>query len=438
MHFLKLLHRKPYTGSIFLILSLLCMGNTFAVDRYSDEALNKRVASVLKKTPLVDGHNDLPMLYTMQVQGNLDQMPFTSDLSAIAEPTQTDHPRMLKGMMGGQFWSVYIPIAAYPGASGDVARVLKQMDLVHRMITTYPDQLELALTAKEVISAHRRGKIASMMGIEGGHAIENSLANLRMLYKVGARYMTLTHSKGLRWADSATDEERVGGLSPFGKEVVHEMNRIGMLVDLSHVSVNAMNDALDVSSAPVIFSHSSAFALTAHKRNIPDEVLLRLKVNNGVAMVTFYPSYVSETVRLAWIDLRKKVNAQTDDPKEQTKLYRAQLSTLPRPTLADVADHIDHIRDLIGIDYIGLGGDYDGMPPGPIGMEDVSTYPALLKELLRRGYSDADIAKIAGRNILRVMQDVEAVARKEQVRRLPSNAQIDELDAATPNPTGTL
>ncbi len=414
------------------------MGNTFAADRYSDETLNKRVASVLKETPLVDGHNDLAMHYTMRVQGNLDQMPFTSDLSAIAEPTQTDHPRMLKGMMGGQFWSVYIPIAAYPGASGDVARVLTQIDLVHRMITTYPDQLELALTADEVIDAHRRGKIASMMGIEGGHAIENSLANLRMLYKAGARYMTLTHSKGLRWADSATDEERVGGLSPFGKEVVHEMNRLGMLVDLSHVSVNAMNDALDVSSAPVIFSHSSAFALTAHKRNIPDEVLLRLKVNNGVAMVTFYPSYVSETVRLAWINLRKKVNAQTEDPKEQAKLYQAQLPTLPRPTLADVADHIDHIRNLIGIDYIGLGGDYDGMPPGPVGLEDVSTYPALLKELLRRGYSDADIAKIAGRNILRVMQDVETVARKEQARRLPSNAQIDGLDTATPNPTGTL
>ncbi len=438
MHFLKLLHHNPYTGSIFLILSLLCMGNTFAGDGYSDKALDKRVAGVLKKTPLIDGHNDLPMRYTMQVQGNLDQMPFTSDLSAIKKPTQTDHPRMLQGMMGGQFWSVYIPIAAYPGASGDVARVLTQIDVVHRMITTYPDQLELALTANEVIDAHRRGKIASMIGIEGGHAIENSLANLRMLYKVGARYMTLTHSKGLRWADSATDEERVGGLSPFGKEVVHEMNRLGMLVDLSHVSVNAMNDALDVSSAPVIFSHSSAFALTAHKRNIPDEVLLRLKVNNGVAMVTFYPSYVSETVRLAWINLRKKVNAQTEDPKKQAKLYQAQLPTLPRPTLADVADHIDHIRNLIGIDYIGLGGDYDGMPPGPVGLEDVSTYPALLIELLRRGYSDSDIAKIAGRNILRVMQDVETVARKEQARRLPSNAQIDELDAATPNPTGTL
>ena len=414
------------------------MGNTFAGDGYSDKALDKRVAGVLKKTPLIDGHNDLPMRYTMQVQGNLDQMPFTSDLSAIKKPTQTDHPRMLQGMMGGQFWSVYIPIAAYPGASGDVARVLTQIDVVHRMITTYPDQLELALTANEVIDAHRRGKIASMIGIEGGHAIENSLANLRMLYKVGARYMTLTHSKGLRWADSATDEERVGGLSPFGKEVVHEMNRLGMLVDLSHVSVNAMNDALDVSSAPVIFSHSSAFALTAHKRNIPDEVLLRLKVNNGVAMVTFYPSYVSETVRLAWINLRKKVNAQTEDPKKQAKLYQAQLPTLPRPTLADVADHIDHIRNLIGIDYIGLGGDYDGMPPGPVGLEDVSTYPALLIELLRRGYSDSDIAKIAGRNILRVMQDVETVARKEQARRLPSNAQIDELDTATPNPTGTL
>ena len=438
MHFLKLLHHNPYTGSIFLILSLLCMGNTFAADRYSDEALNKRVAGVLKKTPLIDGHNDLPMRYTMQVQGNLDQMPFTSDLSAIKKPTQTDHPRMLKGMMGGQFWSVYIPIAAFPGASGDVARVLTQIDVVHRMITTYPDQLELALTADELIDAHRRGKIASMIGIEGGHAIENSLANLRMLYKAGARYMTLTHSKGLRWADSATDGERVGGLSPFGKEVVHEMNRLGMLVDLSHVSVNAMNDALDVSSAPVIFSHSSAFALTAHKRNIPDEVLLRLKVNHGVAMVTFYPSYVSETVRLAWINLREKIAIETEDPRERTKLFIAQRPALPRPTLADVADHIDHIRNLIGIDYIGLGGDYDGMPPGPVGLEDVSTYPALLKELLRRGYSDADIAKIAGRNILRVMQDVETVARKEQARRLPSNAQIDELDTATPNPTGTL
>ena len=268
-----------------------------------------------------------------------------------------------------------------------------------------------------------------MMGIEGGHAIEDSLANLRMLYEAGARYMTLTHSKGLRWADSATDKERVGGLSPFGKEVVREMNRIGMMVDLSHVSVNAMNDALDISTAPVIFSHSSAFALTAHKRNIPDQVLLRLKANNGVAMVTFFPSYVSETVRLSWLDLREKINSESNDPKEQIKLFMAQRLSLPRPTLADVADHIDHIKNLIGIDYIGIGGDYDGMPPGPVGLEDVSTYPALFVELLRRGYSDSDVAKIAGKNVLRVMKDVEKVASKEQLSRLPSNVQIDELDA---------
>ena len=432
----KLNHHKLATSKILLALILSSIGNTFATD--SDEVLRKRVSSVLKETPLIDGHNDLPMEYTNRVKGNLDQMPFTSDLSAIERPTHTDYPRMVKGMIGGQFWSVYIPITAYPGASGDVGRVLKQIDVVHRMITTYPDQLELALTANEIISAHHRGKIASLMGIEGGHSIENSLANLRMLYRTGARYMTLTHSKGLRWADSATDEERVGGLSPFGKEVVREMNRLGMLVDLSHVSVSAMNDALDVSTAPVIFSHSSAYALTAHKRNIPDEVLLRLQANNGVAMVTFFPSYVSETVRLSWIRLREMVNAQTDDPKEQTKLYRAQLLTLPRPTLADVADHIDHIRNLIGIDHIGLGGDYDGMPPGPIGLEDVSTYPALLTELLRRGYSDADIAKIAGGNILRVMQAVEIVARTEQARRLPSNAQIEELDDLPPASAGEL
>ena len=296
------------------------------------------------------------------------------------------------------------------------------------MIATYPDQLELALTAADVIRAHRKGRISSMMGVEGGHAIEDSLANLRMLYRAGARYMTLTHSKGLRWADSATDEERVGGLSPFGKEVVREMNRMGMLVDLSHVSVNTMHDALDVSVAPVIFSHSSAFSVTAHERNIPNDVLLRLKQNNGVAMVTFFPSYVSEFVRASWINLQESIKSQSNDPSEQMALFLEQRSTLPRPTLSDVADHIDHIRNLIGIDHLGVGGDYDGMPPGPIGLEDVSTYPALFVELLKRGYSDADIGKIAGRNLLRVMKDAEGIARVEQALRLPSNAQIEELD----------
>ena len=226
--------------------------------------------------------------------------------------------------------------------------------------------------------------------------------------------MTLTHSKGLRWADSATDEERVGGLSLFGKEVVHEMNRLGMLVDLSHVSVNTMHDALDVSTAPVIFSHSSAFALTAHERNIPDEVLLRLKVNNGVAMVTFYPSYVSETVRLAWISLREEVSAQTKDPKEQAKLYRAQFATLPRPTLADVADHIDHVVKLANIDAVGLGSDFDGVGDSlPTRLKDVSMFPNLIEELLKRGYSKEDINKICGQNALRVWQAVEDFAKEQ-------------------------
>lgn len=411
-----------------LALALSALSHAIAEDTHSEKSIQKRVTKVLKNTPLIDGHNDLPMVYTRRVNGNLEQMPFTSDLSLLEKPTHTDHPRMVEGMMGGQFWSVYIPISAYPGKSGDVGRVLRQIDLVYRMIATYPDELALALTAADVRRAHKRGKIASMIGIEGGHAIEDSLANLRMLYQAGARYMTLTHSKGLRWADSATDDERVGGLSPFGKEVVREMNRLGMLVDLSHVSVNTMNDALDVSTAPVIFSHSSAYAITAHQRNVPDDVLLRLKENNGVVMVTFFPSYVSEATRLSWIELRENIETETDDPKEQMKLFLAQRSSLVRPTLNDVADHIDHIRNLIGINHIGIGGDYDGMPPGPIGLEDVSTYPALFVELLKRGYSETDIAKIAGKNILRVMRDTEKVAQQEQSKRLPSNAQLSELD----------
>ena len=425
-------NKEKITFAIIVIaISLLLTITALASKPSTGITLEKRVTKVLSQTPLIDGHNDLPMQYTLRAQGNLNRMPFTSDLSKIKNPTHTDHPRMIKGMIGGQFWSVYIPITSYPGADGDVNRVLNQIDLVHRMISTYPNQLKLALTADEIITAHREGKIASLIGIEGGHAIEDSLANLRMLYKTGARYMTLTHSKGLRWADSATDKERIGGLSAFGEEVVREMNRIGMLVDLSHVSVNTMKDALRVSTAPVIFSHSSAYAVTAHERNIPDEVLLSLKENKGVAMVTFFPSYVSEKVRLAWINLREKINGQTDDPKERTKLFLVNSSTLPRPTIEDVVDHISHIRDLIGINHIGLGGDYDGMPPGPIGLEDVSTYPALFLELLRRGYSDKDIAKIAGGNILRVMKDAELVSQKTQANGFPSNAQIEILDGSS-------
>ena len=397
---------------------------------FGSEALEKRVHAVLDKTPLIDGHNDLPYVYARRAAGHLYKMPFSDDLTKIEQPTHTDLNRLRSGRVGGQFWSVYIPITSYPGAPGDTARVLRQIDLVHRLIRRHPNALELALTSDDIRRIHRTGKIASLIGIEGGHAIENSLASLRMLYRVGARYMTLTHSRGLRWADSATDEPRVGGLSAFGREVVREMNRMGMLVDLSHVSARTMHDALDVTAAPVIFSHSSAFSQTSHKRNVPDDVLERVKDNQGIVMVTFFYTYVSNRVRLAWLEASEAINSMTSDPEERRALMTERLPSLPRPMLSDVADHIDHIKGLIGVEHIGLGGDFDGMPPGPIGLEDVSTYPALFVELLRRGYSDQEIAAIAGENLLRVMSQAEFVAAQLQKEREASDVLIEEVDAA--------
>ncbi len=412
---------------IFLLLAVLLPPVSLQA---GDQVLHERVAGILKEIPLIDGHNDLPIAYTTRVASHIDRMPFDSDLTQLERPTHTDLARLRRGLMGGQFWSVYVGIKEYPGTAGDAARVLRQMDVVYRLIDAHPDDLELALTSDDIVRIHREGKIASLMGMEGGHAIENSLATLRMLYKAGARYMTLTHSKGLRWADSATDEARVGGLSAFGKEVVREMNRLGMLVDLSHVSVETMHDALAVTEAPVMFSHSSAYAVTAHERNVPDEILFKVKGNRGIVMGTFFPSYVSEETRLAWAALREEISDKTDDPAERRRLFSEGRAALPWPDLTDVADHIDHIRNVIGIDYLGLGGDYDGMPPGPVGLEDVSTYPALFVELLKRGYSDADIAKIAGGNMLRVMAEAEAVAQRLQSVRLPADALIEELDRA--------
>ncbi len=421
--------RKIFISKLVTAATLTALLSATFYTNADEAELAERVRKVLSETPLIDGHNDLPFAYTWRVKGDLEALPIHEDLSGMDNPPHTDLARLREGQLGGQFWSVYIPISAYPGADGDTARVLRQIDIVYRMIERYPDDLALALTAADVRRIHKQGKIASMMGIEGGHAIENSLPALRMLFELGVRYMTLTHSKGLDWVDSATDAERVGGLSPFGVEVIREMNRLGMLIDLSHVSAATMHDVLDVTSAPVIFSHSSAYGMTSHPRNIPDSVLDRLKENNGVAMVTFFPSYVSDEVNAAWTALRDEINQETDDPAEQRRIFRQQRGALPRPLLSDVADHIDYIRDRIGIDYIGLGGDYDGMPPGPIGLDDVSDYPALFVELLRRGYSDEDIAKIAGNNVLRAMEAAEAVAREEQASRPPSNAFIDDLDS---------
>ena len=389
------------TITLFLLTSSIALSNT--------EELEAKVAKILKRTPLIDGHNDLPILYTMRANGDLSKLPFRGNLEIISRPTHTDLARLRRGMVGAQFWSVFIPINKYAGEAGDTGKVLKQIDIVHRLVTENQSDLEIALTADDILRIHSEGKIASLIGIEGGHSIENSLATLRMLYKLGARYMTLTHSKGLSWADSATDVRQVGGLTEFGVEVVKEMNRIGMLVDLSHVSVSTMNQALDASSSPVIFSHSSAASVTKHPRNVSDDLLIRLKENNGIIMITFFPSYISQRVDQAWKDIQEKAKKISGTPEERRQFFFEQVSSdlVPKSSIKDVADHIDHVRNLIGSDFIGLGSDYDGMPGAPTGLEDVSKFPALFVELLRRGYSEVEIEKIAGKNLLRVMRENE-------------------------------
>lgn len=396
------------------------------------ETFEQRVVEVLKATPLVDGHNDIPWAFRKRVNNRLDRLDLWDDLSRVEPPTHTDIPRLVKGQVGGQFWSVYVPIREYGGGSEHTQLVIEQIDFVHRLVDRYPETFELAYTASDVRRIHAGGKIASLIGLEGGHAINDSLAVLRRMYQLGARYMTLTHTKGLRWADSATDIVRHNGLTSFGEAVVREMNRLGMLVDLSHTSADTMRDAMRVSEAPIIFSHSSAYTLVPHPRNVPDDVLELVSENQGVVMVTFYPSYVSERVRRYGLDAmaeRQRLQTEFSEEEASRRLNEwQQANPAPRPTLAQVADHIDHIHDVVGIDHIGIGADYDGMPPGPIGLEDVSKYPALFVELLKRGYSDDDIAKIAGGNILRVMQDVELVAKRIAKRRLPSMITIEEVD----------
>ncbi len=375
-----------------------------------------RVEKVLKATPLIDGHNDIPWQFRRRVNNDLGQLDLSTDLSLLKNPTQTDIPRLRHGLLGGQFWSVYVPINADGGSSEHVQQVIEQIDVVYRMTSMYADTFEMAYTADDIERIHRKGKIASLIGIEGGHAINDSLAVLRRLYQLGARYMTLTHSKGVRWADSATDMVRHEGLSQFGERVIREMNRLGMMVDLSHVSVATMSDALAITEAPVIFSHSSVYQVVPHVRNVPDDILNLVAQNEGVVMVTFFPSYVSEETWMYGVNLeRERARLVEQFPEgEVTRMLERwrRENPAPRPTLYQVADHIDHIKTIVGVDYIGIGGDYDGMPAGPIGLDDVSTYPKLFAELLNRGYSEKDLAKIAGKNVLRVMRAVEKKARE--------------------------
>ncbi|MFD3589674.1 dipeptidase [Streptomyces sp. NPDC058683] len=383
--------------------------------------------SLLREFPVVDGHNDLPYALREQVRYDLDARDIAGHQNAHLH---TDIPRLREGGVGAQFWSVYVR-SDLPGA---VPATLEQIDCVRQLIARYPADLRAALTAADMEAARAEGRIASLMGAEGGHSIDNSLGTLRGLYALGVRYMTLTHNDNNDWADSATDEPNVGGLSAFGREVVREMNRLGMLVDLSHVAPTTMRAALDTTTAPVVFSHSSARAVCDHPRNIPDDVLERLPANGGVAMVTFVPKFVLQAA-VDWTaaaddNMRAHGFHHLDTTEDAMKVHRAFEESHPRPvaTAATVADHLDHMRETAGIDHIGIGGDYDGTAFTPDGLNDVSGYPNLIAELLDRGWSRPDLAKLTWQNAVRVLGAAEDVARDLQGTRGPSNATISQLD----------
>lgn len=375
-----------------------------------DDAYLARAYELHKLYPLIDGHNDLPWAHRNRARYDLDAL----DIRVHAEGLQTDIPRLRQGGVGAQFWSVYVPVSIQgPDA---IKATIEQIDFVYKLSERYPDTFELALTADDVERVFRGGKIASLIGMEGGHSIDNSLETLRMFYRMGARYMTLTHNSNTPWADSATDTPLNNGLSDFGEKVVHEMNRLGMLVDLSHVSPATMKHALRVSKAPVIFSHSGARGVCDHVRNVPDDVLPLVKQNGGVIMVVILESFVSNKARdHRALRTAKQEEFRARDPENAARLLAEWDRDNPRPraTLSEVADHIDHIKRMIGVDHIGIGGDYDG-GGGVLGLEDVSTYPRLTAELLRRGYTDEEIGKILGLNVLRVMREAERVARELQ------------------------
>ncbi|WP_327189574.1 dipeptidase [Streptomyces xinghaiensis] len=397
-----------------------------------DQAPDRHLAearALLAEHPVADGHNDLPWALREQVFYDLDRRDIAADQS---EHLHTDLARLRAGGVGAQFWSVYVR-SDYDGDRA-VSATLEQIDVVGRLIDRHPGDLRRALTADDMEAARARGRIASLMGAEGGHSINCSLGTLRSLHALGVRYMTLTHNDNIAWADSATDEKRIGGLSRFGEEVVREMNRCGMLVDLSHVSTGTMRDALRVTEAPVLFSHSSARAVCDHPRNIPDDVLEALPANGGTAMVTFVPKFVLPEA-IAWTqaaDLNMKAHGlhPLDTTEAAMRVQRMYEERHPRPvaTAADVADHLDHMREAAGVDHIGIGGDYDGTAFTPAGLEDVAGYPNLIAELLRRGWSKTDLAKLTWRNAVRTLRAAEDVARDLRSRRGPSNATIGELD----------
>ncbi|CAN5201464.1 dipeptidase [soil metagenome] len=392
-----------------------------------DAAGEARVLEILKTTPLIDGHNDLPWALREKHGNDPYAVDLTTDLTATG--LHTDIPRLRAGGVGAQLWSVYVPADIAPVEA--VKETFEQIDTVHRIVAAHPDVFELATTADDIERIHRTGKIASLIGMEGGYSIDDSLGLLREFYAAGARYMTLTHSKTTTWADSATDAPKWGGLNPFGETVVREMNRIGMMVDLSHVSEETMLDAIRVSEAPVIFSHSSARAVTDVTRNVPDNVLRLLPANGGIVMVTFVPGFVSQAQRDWTLQLEAEARRLGADPGAATPdpALMAWATANPRPhaTIAEVVAHIQHVREVAGIDHVGLGGDFDGTGALPDGITGVDAYPGILAALMTAGWTEADIRKIAGENMLRVMRAVEAVAASKAGER-PS------LETLTPAP----
>ena len=410
-------------------------GVALAGQAAQEQALEAKVVRILADVPLIDGHNDLAEQFRDRVKDRLDRLDLASDTSHLDPPMHTDIPRLREGHLGGQFWSVYVPTSLKGPAA--VQAVFEQIDLVYRIAARYPETFAMAYTAADVVRVHRAGKIACLIGMEGGHSIGDSLAVLREAYRCGARYMTLTHWDDTDWADAATDKPRHDGLTTFGREVVREMNRLGMLVDLSHVSDKTMRDALATSEAPVIFSHSSARAICDHVRDVPDDILRLVTANGGIVMVNFAPGFISNEAK-AWDE---QVFAERDrlaalypnDPHKVKADLGAWRAAHPAPlvTLAQVADHDEHIRQVAGVDHVGLGSDFDGISRTPTGLEDVSKYPALLAELMRRGWSSDEIKKVAGANILRVMRQAEEVAQRLQKARPPSEARIEDLDTAS-------
>ncbi|MFN8670372.1 MAG: dipeptidase [Gemmatimonadaceae bacterium] len=413
----------PFRRALIPALALitLCAPNLRA--QATRDQFLPRARRLMREAPFIDTHNDLPEMSRLKSGFDLERYDPDKSLPDI----DTDLPRAVKGQVGGQFWAAYVP-SGYEG-KGAGTMVLEEIDMIHRMIARSP-RLAYATTADDIVRIHRTGKLASLIGIEGGHAIDNSLGMLRDVYRLGVRYMTLTHGSTTAWADASTDAPRHGGLAPFGEEVVREMNRLGMMVDISHVSDGVMSDVARISEAPLFFSHSSARALADHPRNVPDSILMLVKKKDGVVMVNAFPAFVDSTGARLMRDVfgvERKLRAQyADNPAKADSAFLAYINSVPPTTLERYVDHIDYIVKLIGVDHVGIGADLGAVEQHPKGLDDISMFPNVVAELLRRGYSDTDTKKIMGGNLLRVMRKTEQVAKRLQKERKPSTARFND------------